>query len=80
MASIINKFDLVSPFSSNPDFPEFSPFQVLHAEQRLELIKPKLYPGKEYVHRQEVVDVNDKGKNALCVVRINSYLKDSEGK
>jgi hypothetical protein len=46
MAAVINKFDLVSPFMANPDFPDFSPFQVLHAEQRLELIKPQLFPGK----------------------------------
>lgn len=35
MASVVNKFDLVSPFMGNPNFPEFSPFQILHAEQRL---------------------------------------------
>ncbi len=34
MAAIINKFDLVSPFMIE-DFPEFSPFQILHAEQRV---------------------------------------------
>ena len=46
MAAVINKFDLVSPFMGNDDFPEFSPFMILHAEQRLELIKPKLIPGQ----------------------------------
>jgi hypothetical protein len=35
MAAIVNKFDLVSPVMGNPDFPEISPFQILHAEQRI---------------------------------------------
>lgn len=35
MAAIITNFDMVSPFMANPNFPEISPFQMLHAEQRI---------------------------------------------
>lgn len=45
MAAIINKFDLVTPFMGNPNFPEFSPFQILHAEQRIEFVKSGLVAG-----------------------------------
>ena len=31
MAAIVNKFDLITPFMANHDFPEISPFQILHA-------------------------------------------------
>ena len=60
--------------------PEFSPFVILHAEQKLVMVKDKFEPGIEYTHQSEIVDVVDKGKNALILFRLNSYIVDDNGK
>lgn len=38
------------------------------------MIKEKLEPGFTYTHEQEIIDIADKGKNALILFRINSYV------
>lgn len=76
MGVVIPKADCLSPLFDSPYMPEFSPFIILHAEQKLTLVKSKLEIGVEYEHEGEVVDIQDKGKNAFMLFRINSFCKN----
>lgn len=59
--------------------PNFSPFVILHAEQKLVMIKDNIEPNIEYTHQSEIVDAVDKGKNALILFRVNSYITNDKG-
>lgn len=53
--------------------PEFSPLVVLHAEQRLVMVSDTIEAGMEYATDTKILDVVDKGKNALVYFRLNTY-------
>lgn len=53
--------------------PKFSPFQILHAEYKLKMIKDQIQVGRQYEHDRELIDCADKGKNAFLLFRGNSY-------
>jgi len=59
---------------SSPHIPEFSPFMILHAEQRIELLRP-LKSGAEYNNTGYISDVADKGKIALVTFKTQSTSK-----
>lgn len=69
------KLDLFTPLMSSPNIPEFSPFMILHAEQRIEVLKP-LRSGVEYHNTGYISDVADKGKIALVTFKTESYTNN----
>ena len=52
----------------SPGLPEFNPFMILYAEERIELIKP-LENGTSYVNTGYISDIADKGKIALVTMK-----------
>ena len=79
MAVVSTQFDVVSPLMESDHVPSFSPFIILHAEQKLVMVKDKFEPGVEYTHEVEIIDVVDKGKNALVLYRYSSYTANDKG-
>ena len=77
-ATCIARTDLFSPLLASPYVPEFSPFNILHAEERIEILTP-LKPGVEYTNKGFISDVADKGKIAIVTFQINTTAK-KEGK
>ena len=76
---VANRCDVISMLLTSDFMPQFSPFVILHAEQKLVMIKDAFETNVEYTHQAEVVDVVDKGKNALILFRINTYIVDEKG-
>lgn len=68
----------MSPLLESPHFPEFSPFSILHAEEKIELLAP-LQAGVEYSNSGLISDIADKGKIALVTFKSNITSK-KEGK
>lgn len=54
--------------------PVFSPFLILHAEQKYTMVKDTIELGVDYLHECRIVDVVDKGKNAFVWYQVNSYV------
>lgn len=53
-AACLSFMDFFTPLATSPNIPEFSPFMILHAEERIEILKP-MKPGVNY--RNKVMDV-----------------------
>lgn len=76
---VANRCDIISQLLNSDSMPQFSPFVILHAEQKMVMVKDNFEPGVEYTHQSEIVDVADKGKNAFIMFRINSYVLNDKG-
>lgn len=77
---VASRCDVISQLLISDHMPNFSPFVILHADQKLVMVHERIEPGIEYTHQSEIIDVADKGKNALILFRINSYIVGDDGK
>ena len=59
--------------------PKFDFSNIRHGQHNLVLLKDRIEPGREYVHQYEILDVADKGKGAMMLIRTNSYLINEKG-
>jgi hypothetical protein len=79
MGVVLPNADYLTPLITSPYVPTFNPFNILHAEERFTMVKPKIEIGVEYVHEGRIVDCNDKGKNAFILYRTDSYILNKSG-
>lgn len=61
-------FDIFDTLVNSPGIPEFNPFMILYAEERIELVKP-LENGTTYLNTGYISDIADKGKIALVTMK-----------
>jgi 3-hydroxyacyl-CoA dehydrogenase/3a,7a,12a-trihydroxy-5b-cholest-24-enoyl-CoA hydratase/multifunctional beta-oxidation protein/peroxisomal enoyl-CoA hydratase 2 len=80
MGVVIPNADFLSPLIESPHVPPFNPFGILHAEQKLTMIQPKLQVGTKYGHYLKLVDCTDKGKNAFVQYKVDTYSIAKDGK
>lgn len=66
--------NFITPLLKSPNMPAFSPFLILHAEQKYTMIKDTVALGVDYEHECKIIDVIDKGKNAFIWYEVNSYI------
>lgn len=50
----VNNFDILDVMVNSPGIPEFNPFMILYAEERIELVKP-LQNGEEYTNTVGII-------------------------
>lgn len=76
MGVVANRSDFITPLLESPHIPQFSPFSILHAEQKLTMFKDRIEIGVEYEHEVKIIDCMEKGKNAFVLYRADSYIRN----
>lgn len=64
---------------ASPYMPTFGAHQLLHAEEKLYMNHQRIQIGVQYRQKCEVIDVMDKGKSALIILRHSAFTNNSKG-
>jgi acyl dehydratase len=59
--------------------PNFNPMQLLHGEQKIEILKP-IQPNVKLLTACKIADIADKGKGAFVTFELTTYEVDESGK
>jgi hypothetical protein len=60
----------------NQDLPLIEMSQLLHLEEKLFLVSGKVMINIPYTTEVEIIDIQDKGKNAYIITRIYGYTRN----
>lgn len=64
VGACFHQMDIFGTLRACPGLPKFHAMNILHGEQRLEIVRP-IYPGMKIETTGKIANVEDKGKNAL---------------